>query len=565
MQSLRKIFYLLDEKKYLLFIMVGFFVLIGLFDLITLYLIQPVISEFTGSEVNFKFVNFLEQLIGFELDIFGLVIILIIAFFLKFNAALFVNYIIVKFAQTHQAYTRMKLFKNISSKTVSEFQKSPITDYIYSVQVLAEQYTNNVLTPIMRSLSDLVIGSMVFGYLLYSSWELTVLVLLTFSISFIFYVSIFKGRLTLYGQTATQASADITSITTESFSGFRELTVFGGFSSISKRLHKFCIDYGNSFLKYTLVSTMPRYYFELIFSMLIGLMLLFFHMRDISSEDGFELLAVFILASMRLLPTMHQLSQLNLLLRFNDACMDRLLKLWSDKDQHRFMPQNSNFDHLKSLSIRLANVSFQYDVQIFGNVDCEFKPGEHIAITGPSGVGKSTLLDIIMGFVQPTQGSVIRKVNGSQVSPEVFWGDCAYIGQHSVVFSGTLKENLTMFSSEDKFDLQRAREAIRFAQLDDVFSGSSESFEFEIDQFGNNLSGGQKQRLSWARAYYSNASVIVVDEGTGALDEPTEIKLLKAISQKLSDRLVIFVTHKPERLNFFTCVLELSNTGLRVV
>ena len=245
--------------------------------------------------------------------------------------------------------------------------------------------------------------------------------------------------------------------------------------------------------------------------------------------------------------------------------MDRLLKLWGDKNQHRSMPRNLNLDRLKSLSVRLTNVSFQHDVQIFGNVDCEFKPGEHIAITGPSGVGKSTLLDIIMGFVLPTQGSVIRKVNGSEVSPEVFWRDCAYIGQNSVTFGGTLRENITMFSGEDNFDLQRAREAIRFAQLEDVFCENSENFEFEIDQFGSNLSGGQKQRLSWARAYYSNASVIVVDEGTSALDEPTEIKLLKEITQKMSDRLVIFVTHKPERLNFFTCILELSSTGLRIV
>ena len=93
----------------------------------------------------------------------------------------------------------------------------------------------------------------------------------------------------------------------------------------------------------------------------------------------------------------------------------------------------------------------------------------------------------------------------------------------------------------------------------------SENFEFKIDQFGNNLSGGQKQRLSWARAYYSNAAVIVVDEGTSALDENTEFKLLEEISQKLNDRLIIFVTHKPERLKSFTQKLELSKSGLNVM
>ena len=151
-----------------------------------------------------------------KLDIFDLLTILIFAFILKFIAALYLNYMIVKFAQNHQTYTRMKLFKSISSKKVSEFQKTPITDYVYSIHVLAQQYTNNVLTPVMRSLSDVVIGFMVLGYLMYASWQLTILVLLTFSISYYFYTSVFKRRLTRYGQAATQASADITSIATES-------------------------------------------------------------------------------------------------------------------------------------------------------------------------------------------------------------------------------------------------------------------------------------------------------------------------------------------------------------
>ena len=214
----------------------------------------------------------------------------------------------------------MKLFKSISSKKVSEFQKLQLLTMSYSIHVLAQQYTNNVLTPVMRSLSDVVIGFMVLGYLMYASWQLTILVLLTFSISYYFYTSVFKRRLTRYGQAATQASADITSIATESFSGFRELTVFNAFASRSEQLYTFCVKYGENFLKYTLISTMPRYFYELIFSLLIGLILLFFYINEISSTTGFELLAVFILASMRLLPTMHQLSQLNLLLKFNEDC-----------------------------------------------------------------------------------------------------------------------------------------------------------------------------------------------------------------------------------------------------
>jgi len=565
MQSFRKIFLLLDEKKSQLPVMVSFFALIGLFDLITLYLIQPVIAKFTGTDLNFSGIIFIEKLFNVELDIFGLLIVLIIAFILKFNAAIYLNYTIVNFAQTHQTYTRMKLFKTISFRTVYEFQKKPVTDYVYAIHVLAQQYTNNVLTPVMRSLSDVVIGFMVLGYLMYSSWQLTILIILTFSCGYFFYTSIFKRRLTRYGKATTQASADITALATESFSGFRELTVFHAFETLSKRLHTFCTKYGDNFLRYTLISTMPRYFFELIFSLSIGLMLLFFHISETSSSTGFELLAVFILASMRLLPTMHQSSQLKLLLKFNEDCMDRLLELWSDGKQHGFTPRKPYFDNSKNVSVLVDNIAFQYDEKIFGNVNCEFQSSDHIAITGPSGVGKSTFLDIILGFVQPTHGNVIRKVGGEEVSPQDFWSNCAYISQNSVIFSGTLRENLTMFSEVGDFDLHRAREAIKFAQLDNLFLEDSENFEFKIDQFGNNLSGGQKQRLSWARAYYSNAAVIVVDEGTSALDENTEFKLLEEISQKLNDRLIIFVTHKPERLKSFTQKLELSKSGLNVM
>ena len=99
MQSFRKIFLLLDEKKSHLSVMVCFFALIGLFDLITLYLIQPVIAKFTGSKLDFKAVNFFEKLFDIKLDIFDLLTILIFAFILKFIAALYLNYMIVKFAK----------------------------------------------------------------------------------------------------------------------------------------------------------------------------------------------------------------------------------------------------------------------------------------------------------------------------------------------------------------------------------------------------------------------------------------------------------------------------------
>lgn len=565
MNNFNKIIKLLDDKKVELPIMVLFFLFVGLIDLLTLYLIQPLISTFTGSANTYLAIQFIEHNFNLKLHVMSLSILLIFAFLVKFFGALYLNFVILRFAQTHQSYVRLKLFKIIANKSYSEFQKTQITDYVQAIQVLAQQYTNNILTPVIRSLSDLIIGVMVLGYLIYLSWKITMMIVTIFLLAYLFYTAFFKSRMTQYGEASTQAASDITALTTESFSGFRELTVFSSWSKIQTSLQKYCDDYGQNFLKYSLISTMPRYYFELVFSLLIGLIILYFFVMGIPSSEGFEFLAVLVVASMRLLPSMHQMSNLNLLLKFNANCMDRLLSLWDHSSSSQILDLKARRIEVNDLKIKLQNVSLWRNKKVFDNVSYEFGLGEHVAIVGTSGIGKSSLLDVIMGFVQSKSGTVAHTINGVKLDPFDFWPYCAFISQHTTIFSGSLKDNLTMFSDDEDFDHDRANGAIRFAQLDDLFVDGKENYDFLIEQFGSNLSGGQKQRLSWARAFYSNASVIVIDEGTSALDEATETKILDGLSRDLSDRLIIFVTHKPERLKYFDNIIELTSDGLRLV
>ena len=182
--------------------------------------------------------------------------------------------------------------------------------------------------------------------------------------------------------------------------------------------------------------------------------------------------------------------------------------------------------------------------------------GEFIAITGPSGVGKSTTLMLTLGMDSPQTGSV--KINGGTSSvdaAQLAAGIFAYVPQGNMLMSGTIRE-VVCLGRGNVIDESALLEAARTAQALDFIEALPHGFGTELGERGTGLSEGQMQRLAVARAIYSNAPVLLLDEATSALDETTERNLLSAL-RKL-DRTVIIVTHRPAALGFCDRVVRMG-------
>lgn len=212
-------------------------------------------------------------------------------------------------------------------------------------------------------------------------------------------------------------------------------------------------------------------------------------------------------------------------------------------------------------AIKLENLAYDYDgTEIFSDVNLSFEKGKKYAIVGPSGCGKSTILKIIMRELEDFSGKVtIDRKDIKDYHPNAIYDHVAYISQETYLFDATIKDNITLFKTDyDDARLAEVLEESALAHEEIILERMNET----VGEGGKNLSGGQRQRLAIARALFNQKSVIIMDEGTSALD----VENAKRIEEKLltnKNLTVILVTHhmNDDLKDLFDEVYEMEATA----
>lgn len=197
-------------------------------------------------------------------------------------------------------------------------------------------------------------------------------------------------------------------------------------------------------------------------------------------------------------------------------------------------------------NIEFSSVSFKYhdaESPVLSDFSLSVKKGETIALVGESGAGKTTILNLIMGFNQPTEGTITVDGNDiTKINLNSLRNHLAVVPQNTILFTGTLRDNITYGLSD--VDEKRLWDVIEAANLSELVASLPNGLETHINEHGSNLSGGQKQRISIARALIRNPEIIILDEATSALDTISERKIQSAIDNLSKDRTTFIVAHR---------------------
>ena len=215
-------------------------------------------------------------------------------------------------------------------------------------------------------------------------------------------------------------------------------------------------------------------------------------------------------------------------------------------------------------AICAESLDFCYDREhVLQNVSFRLPKGGFTVVTGPSGIGKSTLLKLMLGVFQPDRGCLSLECSGESIPvTRSTRGLFAYVPQGNLLLSGTLRENLTI--TRPQASEEELRQAVYVGCLDDVIDQLPNGLDTMLGESGHGLSEGQAQRLAIARAVLSGAPILLLDESTSALDAETEHLVLERISA-LPDRTCIAVTHRPAALEQADWQLELSADAVRLL
>lgn len=209
---------------------------------------------------------------------------------------------------------------------------------------------------------------------------------------------------------------------------------------------------------------------------------------------------------------------------------------------------NTSKKSVKNVSgnIEFSSVTFKYhdaDSPVLSDFSLSVKKGETIALVGESGAGKTTILNLIMGFNQPTEGKITVDGNDiTKINLNSLRNHLAVVPQNTILFTGTLRDNITY--GLNSVDEKRLNEVIEAANLKELVQSLPEGLETHINEHGSNLSGGQRQRISIARALIRDPEIIILDEATSALDTISEKKIQSAIDNLSKDRTTFIVAHR---------------------
>jgi len=219
-------------------------------------------------------------------------------------------------------------------------------------------------------------------------------------------------------------------------------------------------------------------------------------------------------------------------------------------------------------NIRMEDVSFRYGVggrKVLNNLNLIVKKGAKVGFIGPTGCGKSTIVDILMGFIKPTTGNVLIDNDVLKAENVLLWQQqIAHVSQDIFLLDASFMENIAFGASLGEINKDKVKECAEIAKISSVIEETEESYQTKVGERGVRLSGGQRQRVGIARALYRNSPILVLDEATSALDIETEKEIIQSINDYAHDITVIMIAHRTSTLMNCDWIYKIENGSVKL-
>jgi len=542
-----KLFLVALSQVFLAFLDLLGVALLGVIGALSVYGIQ---SKSPGNRVSqiLEFTNLNQLSFQYQVAVLGVIAALVLIF--KTVVSVFLVRKTLLFVSRRGALISSNLVRNLLSKSVTDLNKHTNQEIIYSTTAGIENLTARVIGSALIIFSDLVLLFVLFIGLLFVNTSISLSIFLIFSLVALALNKYMKSSTFELGAEEARLGVSSNENIVEALNSYRELVVKNRRSFYIEKITDLRMNLAIVTAKKNFMPNLSKYAFE------IALIVASFLIAGIqfslyNSTQAISSLAIFLAASTRIAPAILRIQQSTILLRSGLGSVEKTMTMISlarsgSHDEITKTPKKFNHGNFVA-KIEIKNLNYCYEGNnnfSIKNLNLSVEPGSQVAITGSSGAGKTTLVDLILGVIPNDSDSI--KISGlTPLAAFARWpGSVTYVPQNINIMNSTIRQNISQGFDPDPLDEARIWNSLAVAHLDEFVRSLPLGIDTQVGEFGNQLSGGQRQRLGIARAMFTSPKLLILDEATSALDAETEVLISQTLKALKGECTVIMIAHR---------------------
>ncbi len=439
---------------------------------------------------------------------------------------------------------RIDFFRRYLNKPYIKFIKQDHSELISNIMNVTSTFGSTLIVNLLVFMSELMICFSLIIFLFVFNFKLTLSLMIIFSIIIFVYYKYISSRLKIAGLKRVESDEKIIDYSKLSFQNMKELKLFNKQDFFIKKFTRSASESEESNFFYQVSAQYPRIGMEIFAILGICVLTLVMNYLNLTSLEIITTLAFYGVSIFRILPSANKLMFAFQSVRFAKESQNIVYNELIITDE--ISTEDKQIREINFLDeIKIDNLKFKYPNKnfLFNGLNFNIKKGSFVGIKGKSGVGKTTLLDLLMGLIEPFSGSI--RVDNYNISKDLnSWRNkCGYVPQNISLLNDSISGNIAFGVEKDKVEKDKIQYCIEISGLSKFIESLDDKENTFIGENGLAISGGQRQRLAIARALYRNPDIIFFDEATSALDKTTEAELMKSIGNLKGKITVIFISH----------------------